>query len=120
MKEFSSIKSQCLVILDYFIKIKVGGEICISVWNWDKQVVLGIDEKSSLGKKQIQCMYSDTLEGIVDFNGEQLKNLMILGIENGVHLNLGKRRSKRIIKFFLKGKEIKNSQEYQIVERLYR
>jgi hypothetical protein len=119
MKEFSSIKSQCLIILDYFIKIKIGGETCISIWNWEKQVVAGIDEKRGLGKKQMQCMYSDTLEGIADFNGEQLTELMILGIENGVNLNLGKMRSKRIIKFFLKEKEIKNSQEYQVVERLY-
>jgi hypothetical protein len=119
MKEFSSIKSQCLIILDYFIKIKIGGETCISIWNWEKQVVAGIDEKRGLGKKQMQCMYSDTLEGIADFNGEQLKDLMILGIENGVDLNLGKIRSKRIIKFFLKEKDIKDSQEYQVVERLY-
>lgn len=64
-------------------------------------------------------MYSDTLEMIRDFNGEQLTELMILGIENGVNLNLGKMRSKRIIKFFLKEKIIKNRQEYQVVERLY-
>jgi hypothetical protein len=119
MKEFSSIKSQCLIILDYFIKIKFGGETCISIWNWEKQVVSGIDDKGGLGKKQLQCMYSDTLEMIRDFNGEQLTELMILGIENGVNLNLGKMRSKRIIKFFLKEKIIKNRQEYQVVERLY-
>jgi hypothetical protein len=119
MKEFSSIKSQCLILLDYFIKIKIGGETCISIWNWEKQIVSGIDEMSSLGKKQIRCVYSDTLEGIRDFDGEQLTDLMILGIENGVDLNLGKRRSKRIIKFFLKEKELKNRQEYQVVERLY-
>jgi hypothetical protein len=81
--------------------------------------VSGIDEKGGLGKKQIQCMYSDTLEGIRDFNGEQLAELMILGIENGVDLNLGKMRSKRVIKFFLKANGIKDSQEYQVVERLY-
>jgi hypothetical protein len=52
MKEFSSIKSQCLIILDYFIKIKIGGETCISIWNWQKQVVSEIDEKGGLGKNK--------------------------------------------------------------------
>lgn len=119
MEKSIILKAQCLILLNYFKHINLGGIEVSSIWKWQIDVVSKIELNSRIGKIQLKSVYDDTLEGIRDFTGEQLKDLFIYGLENGVEFQFGKTKDLRIINFFLKEKQITNISEFNILSKLF-
>lgn len=113
------LKTHCIVLLNYFIHTNLGGSQLNNIWEWQIGVVSNIDPKSSIGKNQLKSIYNDTVEGIKDFSGEQLKDLYIYGLNNEVVFNLGKTKDFRIINFFLREKKICNPSEFTLLSKLF-
>ena len=105
MEKSIILKAHCIILLNYFVHINLGGTEVNSIWKWQIDFVTKIDLNSSVDRNQLKCIYDDTLEGIRDFTGEQLKDLFIYGLENGVEFQFGKTKDLRIINFFLKEKK---------------
>ena len=118
MEKSIILKEHCIILLNYFKHINLGGIEVSSIWKWQIDVVSKIEINSKIGRIQLKCVYDDTLEGIKDFTGEQLKDLFIYGLENGVEFQFGKTKDLRIIDFFLKGKKVVNIFEFNILSKL--
>ena len=119
MKKSIMLKAQCNVLLNYFIHINLGGTVVSNIWKWQIDVVSRIEPNSSIDRNQLKCIYYDTIEGIRDFTGEQLKDLFIYGIQNGVEFQFGKAKDLRILNFFLIEKQITNIFEFNILSKLF-
>ena len=118
MEKSIILKEHCIILLNYFKHINLGGIEVSSIWKWQIDVVSKIEINSKIGRIQLKCVYDDTLEGIKDFTGEQLKDLFIYGLENGVEFQFGKTKDLRIIDFFLKEKIVGNISEFNILSKL--
>ena len=119
MEKSIILKAQCNILLNYFIHINLGGTVVSNIWKWQIDVVSRIEPNSSIDRNQLKCIYYDTIEGIRDFTGEQLKDLFIYGIQNGFEFQFGKTKDLRIINFFLFKKKIANISEFNILRRAF-
>jgi hypothetical protein len=119
MEKLIDIKNRAKVVLDYFIRINFGGETAIPVWNYQKSFVESLDINSMFKKRQLSCIYNDSIECIRDFTGEQLMDLLLFSLNQGVELNLGKSRDWRIINYYLKEKKVINTNEIVVLKSLF-
>ena len=119
MKREINIKNQCLLLVNYFIKINYGGSGATSVWKWDKEFVEKTGMENTFKKRQVLCIYSDLLEGIRHFKDEQLKDFLAFCQENNGEFSLGKGKDWRVINFFLKERIINSVYEFEVLTKLF-
>lgn len=112
-------KETCIFLLNFFKEINLGGDTCQSIWSWQISTTKSINEKSALGKRQINAILQDTKEGVKDLPIETLKNLMLKASRQNIDIKLGKWKEIKLLNYCLQSLDNLTDEDKKLIQTIY-
>ena len=112
-------KETAIFLLNFFKEINFGGDTCQSIWSWQINITKSINDKSSLGKRQINAILQDTKEGVKDLPIETLKNLMLKASRQNIDIKLGKWKEIKLLNYCLQSLDNLTDEDKKLIQTIY-